>query len=327
MKRNKLLILVTLLLSIAYLNLNARASQRIVQLLQHKQRSEPEFFQNPTADTSVGTKLIAQILTQTKPTQTLRTQTKTQTQTQTQNQTQPQSQYLYIGFPAQLSWKYKTPAPLIAQPQTDEATVYVASKTGGVHRVNQENGQPVWRANVGDGIEEAFVLINRALFVGTTNGKILAISADTGKAFWRKQFDGESFITLPMADEKNLYFVSQKGSVVSINAKTGDPGWRFKVSAPCLTSPYVYNKKVFVGCSDKTLYAIDSQAGFVKWKFVAAADIQGSPIAGPEGVFFGSEDGIFHRLDAETGAELWKYKTGGAIRGVPMFYKNERSNR
>jgi hypothetical protein len=94
-----------------------------------------------------------------------------------------------------------------------------------------------------------------------------------------------------------------------------------------MTSPWVYNKKVYVGCNDKTLYAIDTQAGFVKWKFNAAAEIQGSAIAGPEGVFFGSEDGMFYRLDPETGVQYWKYKTGAAIRGVPMFYKNERTDR
>src|SRR4029450_4943727 len=100
MKLKRLLLVLVLLLSIAYLNLTARASQRIVDLIQHKERSKPEFFQTPETDESVAIRLIAQVLPQTKPTQTSRTQTQSQSQTQTQTQTQsqPQSQYLYIGF-------------------------------------------------------------------------------------------------------------------------------------------------------------------------------------------------------------------------------------
>ncbi|PWT90761.1 MAG: hypothetical protein C5B54_06565, partial [Acidobacteria bacterium] len=284
MKRNIVLFAPILLLLIAYVNLNARTSARIIYYLDQKSAGSPTYFVAASQK---------QTQTQTKP------QTQTQTQAESQSQSQPQT--LYIGFPVELKWKYRTNSPIIAQPQTDSTTVYVATKGGYIHRVKQDDGTGVWKFNLGDGVEDAFLLNNGVLYVGTQRGFLFAFRADNGKQIWSQRLSEESFLTFPAISGNYVYFVGVHGTIVCLNAEDGDFIWKFKVNADCLTAPFVQNGLVFAGCNDRNFYALDAKAGFVKWKYIAGAEVAGSPIANNECVFFGSDDGYFYCLRIDNG--------------------------
>src|SRR5580765_3202846 len=131
MKKNFLLFAPIVLLLLAYVNVNARTAHRLLGYFDAHSVGQPVFFAETQTQTNP-----AQTQTQTQT----ETQSQTQTQTQTQSQSQTQSQPLFIGFPMEASWRYKTGSPLVAQPQTDKSTVFIANKSGFVHRVNQVDG-------------------------------------------------------------------------------------------------------------------------------------------------------------------------------------------
>src|SRR5262249_34968947 len=143
------------LLLLVYLNLSAHTAHRILALIQPQALAEPVFFVDTHAGTQTQTQIQTQTQTQTKAQTQTQTQTRSQSQSQTQTQTQPQSQPLYIGFPMQITWKFKASGPLIAQPQVDAASVYCVSKDGIVYRINQSDHTQIWKRNIGDVVEEA----------------------------------------------------------------------------------------------------------------------------------------------------------------------------
>lgn len=141
-KKNVVLILIIFAVTFSYLNLSAKTARRILGTLQSGGSSEyapvstPVYFaDNQQAEEPLAHRLLAQVFPQTFGGQTQsqhlsQTQTQKQTLSQTQSQTQTQqTQTLYIGFPLQVSWRYKTNGPIIAQPQTDATSVFVAAKS------------------------------------------------------------------------------------------------------------------------------------------------------------------------------------------------------
>ena len=87
MKRTYLLAGAVVLLSLVYMNLNARNAQRVIVFLTDQEPEAPAFFsEKKPEEQSIGSRLLAQILPQSSPTQT-QTETQSQTQTQTQSQT------------------------------------------------------------------------------------------------------------------------------------------------------------------------------------------------------------------------------------------------
>jgi len=311
MRKNLAAALLIVLLVLLHFQLNATTSRRLIAAMRAEQM--PIFFAEASPSGS-------------SQTQTSRTQTQTQTQkrpqsqSQTQSQPQSQTQKLYIGFPMIEGWTFHTGAPLIAQPQTDPTSVYCASKAGVISSLNQEDGKQIWRANVSDTIEEAFLLNENTLYIGTQRGFLFALDKKTGKQLWSESVDGESFVTRPAIDDASVYFQGAHGTVVSMNQKTGKLIWKFRAGGESATSPFVKNGMLFLGCDDHQIYALDSKAGFLKWKYNTNAAVKGSPIASSQYVFAGNELGLFYCLRIENGTEKWKVKTGGAIRSVPAFY-------
>jgi eukaryotic-like serine/threonine-protein kinase len=335
MKKTIITAAVVCILLFFYLSLNAKTSHRILGVLQAQVSESPQFYIEKSADdVTVGERLVAQLVTQTQrmlglpQTQSQsQTQTQMQTQRQTQSQSQTQTQTLYIGFPMQLTWKFKAESPLIAQPQTDSTSVYCVTKSGVSHRVDQKDGNELWKLNLGDVVEEGILLKDKVLYVATQNGLIFAIDAGKGKQIWRQKVEGENFSTMPSADDKNLYLLSVAGTAISLDRKSGNIIWRFKALGECLTTPFLSGKELIFGCNDKNLYVIDTSAGFVKWKFMADAQIMGSPVASDTDVFFGDEQGKFYRISKGTHGQVWKYKSGASIRGIPMLYFDEKKRR
>jgi outer membrane protein assembly factor BamB len=312
MKKNLIFISILVILACLHLQLNASTARKLIATLARK--PAPVFF--TAVDSGSGSQ------TQTAPQTQTQSQSQTRTQSQSQSQTQ-QTQTLYIGFPMKLTWKFNTNGPVIAQPQTDSAAVYCLSKPGTVYGVNQTDGKQIWKTNLGDSAEEAFLLKNDVLYEGTQRGFIFAVEKKKGKQLWNQKLEGESFLTMPAADETNIYFSGAQGTVVALKQGTGAFLWKFKTGSTCSTTPFLKNNTLFIGCDDHFLYAIDSAAGYVRWKFNAGYPVKGSPVADSEYVFVGNEDGIFYCLQASNGNLKWKLKTGGAIRGVPAFYTHK----
>lgn len=306
MKRNFAPAVLVLLLGLLHLQLNATTVRKWIAAV--REDRTPVFF----ADASSSSGSSKQPL--------LKPQTQTQTQPQTQSQSQTQTQKLYIGFPMMEGWKFHTDSPVIAQPQTDETAVYCASKQGIISGVNQSDGEQIWRTNVSDNVEEAFLLKQDTLFVGTQRGFLVGIERKTGKKLWTQKVENESFLTMPAVDDARVYFQGAHGAIVCLNQKTGALIWRFQTGGTSNTTPFIKDGLVFSGSDDHHIYAIDSNAGFLRWKFNTSAAVKGSPIASSKYVFAGNEDGFFFCLNLSNGSERWQVKTGGAIRGVPAFY-------
>ena len=88
-----------------------------------------------------------------------------------------------------------------------------------------------------------------------------------------------------------------------------------------MTSPVVYDDKVYVGSDDGIVYCLDMYTGEQIWNYTTGGEINVfSPAIVDGRVYVGSWDEYMYCLDAETGDKIWSHFIGDWIESSPAIY-------
>ena len=97
------------------------------------------------------------------------------------------------------------------------------------------------------------------------------------------------------------------GSILCLNAKTGDSLWEFEIDGTVLGAVAIDDGKAYFGSRDGSLYCIDASSGEQIWEFAADSAIVSSPAVVMGDVYFGAGDGTIYCLYADDGIEKWTF--------------------
>ena len=97
------------------------------------------------------------------------------------------------------------------------------------------------------------------------------------------------------------------------------PAWTFQVQGDVLSSPAVYDGKVFFGARSGSVYALDARTGELVWDYSTDGWVDASPAVSSAGVFIPSMDGRLYALDRLSGAVLWAAELGGTSVSSPLY--------
>ncbi|WEN13801.1 outer membrane protein assembly factor BamB [Rhodanobacter sp. AS-Z3] len=218
----------------------------------------------------------------------------------------------------------------------------------GCHSFKKENVQPptplakdfkptvqvtrLWKATVGDGAQASGVRLRPAvvggvLYADSTDGKIAAFDATSGKTLWSKSSKTHGWFGWgdkkrkdalyaggPAVDGDLLTVGTLDGHVYAMSAKDGTPRWDVEVSSEVMASPVIVGDLVVVRTGDGRIYALDATDGHRRWVYdqgsVPLLSLRGNgPVLAANGVlFFGSDDGKLVALRLDNGAKLWEQK-------------------
>ena len=186
-----------------------------------------------------------------------------------------------------------------------------------------------WTVRGGSLIEFPPAISSGALFFGTNHGRVLAVSAASGRTLWQREFD--RCIAASPTVAGNTVFVSVMdpypcsadhdpgdGFVVALDAATGKERWRTRVGVT-ESSPLVVGRTLYVGSWDRRLYALDRSTGRVRWSFATGGKIKGAAASDGRTVSVGSYDGRAYALDAVTGRLRWSRAVDGPIYANPAL--------
>jgi len=186
-----------------------------------------------------------------------------------------------------------------------------------------------WTVRAGSLIEFPPAISGGVLYLGTNHGRVLAVSAASGRTLWRREF-GRCIAASP-AIAGGAVFVSvmdpypcssghdpADGFVVALDPATGRERWRAHVGVT-ESSPLVVGRTLYVGSWDRRLYALDRRTGRVRWSFATGDKIKGSTASDGRTVFVGSYDGRVYALDATSGRLRWSRALDGPIYANPAI--------
>ncbi|MDQ6647184.1 MAG: outer membrane protein assembly factor BamB [Pseudomonadota bacterium] len=221
----------------------------------------------------------------------------------------------------------------------------------GCHSFKKENVQPptplakdfnptvqvthLWSSSVGDGAGNSGArlrpaVVDGVLYADSTDGKLAALDAATGKTIWSKSSRTHGWFGWGDAKRKDALYAggpavkgdllavgTLDGHVYGVSAKDGSPRWEAELKSEVLATPVIVGDLVVVRTSDGRVYGLDSSSGERRWVYdqgnVPLLSLRGNgPLLTANGVlFFGSDDGKLVALRLDNGSKLWEQKLSG----------------
>ncbi len=192
-----------------------------------------------------------------------------------------------------VKWTFKTNGPIVGSPAIAGGVVFIGSLDGSMYAIDQETGQQKWKTEPTDSIASSPAVADGMVYYLSYDRALYAVAADSGAVKWLFATSGERRF-----EAKGLH------GLVPTDQNIADPMDTF------LSSPAVFNGRVYFGSSDGHVYALDAKSGVLSWSFVTKDVVHASPAIANNTVYIGSWDSYLYALDAETGAEKWRFKTG-----------------
>ncbi|HTS36497.1 MAG TPA: PQQ-binding-like beta-propeller repeat protein [Candidatus Solibacter sp.] len=192
-----------------------------------------------------------------------------------------------------LKWKFHTAGMILGSPVSASGMIYVGSTDGNLYALDAETGAQKWKFDAKSRIPSTPAIAGGVVYFTAYDGVLYALDASTGTLKWKFQTGGERRFA-----GKHLHGVQPAAETMP------DP---FDVY---LSSPVVWNGAVYFGSGDGNVYSLNAASGTLNWKFHTGDIVHASPAIADGALFIGSWDSYFYSIDAATGKEKWKFKTG-----------------
>lgn len=146
------------------------------------------------------------------------------------------------------------------------------------------------------------------IFLGSRQGRVHALDAETGADLWTFQADGP-ILHAPCFAGTAVYFATASPGSTVYRLSALDGAVRFAARGGpggFSTSPLVAEGLVLVGGRDGVFYAIDAETGKIAWTLRTGGPIRTTAAAAEGRVFFASDDMRARAAEISTGKLLWE---------------------
>ncbi len=193
----------------------------------------------------------------------------------------------------------------------------------------------IWDEGIGDGVKHYFSRLAPThaygkVFAANRQGLIMAVDENSGDEVWEidlaeYQSDGYlSAVTNLWADGisakisggltasyQSVFFGTENGLVVALDAETGDVKWQQKVKGEVLAKPIAEEGFVIVNTGSGILYGLDAETGEEKWVYeseVPPLTLRGiaAPTVNAGAAIVGTANGKLSAVILESGQVAWE---------------------
>lgn len=155
-------------------------------------------------------------------------------------------------------------------PVVNESSVFVVDREGEVERINIENGTTVWNREIdrlistGPGLGD-----DGQLYLGTTEGEVMALSAEDGQRRWSTRVSSE-VLAAPRYSQGVVVVRTGDGKLFGLDAASGKRLWVYDRTEPALTlrgasAPLLSEALVVAGFDSGHLVALNLRTGKLSW--------------------------------------------------------------
>jgi outer membrane protein assembly factor BamB len=251
-------------------------------------------------------------------------------------------------------WAFRTGGAVHSSPSISNKVVCFGSYDGYYYALNARTGKLLWKFKTGGekkvGAKGLWTMQPKdeymndlydfflsspiyssngvTIYFGSSDGKLYAVNAATGKLKWQFKTDG-LIHTTPALYNGLLYFGSWDTYFYALNATTGKLSWKFKTGVQpdyhvlegIQASATCSNGMVYFGARDGFFYALNALTGRLNWKYAADNSWVLTTAAVQNGkVYIGTSDTyMLLAFDAATGKQLFKYKANGYVYSSPAL--------
>jgi len=237
--------------------------------------------------------------------------------------------------------------------------LFSASRDGDVIAFDQATGKKAWQvdlSNIND--ERGFFDLRKSaqlagglttglnkVFIGSENGEIFALDANTGELVWQSRVKGE-IINKPAVDSGILVVNSASGILKAFDATSGEEIWKIEQDVPALTlrgmsEPVIASGGVLVGQANGDVSVYLLEKGQQGWSTTVGEptgntelerviDVDSAPVVFGDKIYSVSSRGHLVSIELRSGKILWKRQYSSyrqiSISGNSIFLTNNQGH-
>jgi outer membrane protein assembly factor BamB len=231
-------------------------------------------------------------------------------------------------------WSFQAGGSIRTRAAVDRGAVYFQADDGVLYRVDAATGHERWRAPIVEGSIDRValgdprsrydsfgsdvVVAEGRLFVGTHDGRVLALDRGSGERIWSFATGG-SVLAAPALDSGRVYAGSYDACVYALDAGTGALVWKHDTKGAVVSTPAVAGEHLVVGTRAYDVLGLEARIGRVAWtQYVWFSWIESSATVRDGVAYVGSSDAAAaFAFDARTGERLWTTDVWGWAWGQP----------
>ena len=249
--------------------------------------------------------------------------------------------YAVDGQNGSLRWMFLTQGIVRSRPAISGELVYFASDDGYLYAVEAQSGTQVWRTDIGNSLprdkreklgtspdplgfdifQSSPVVMDGQVYVGSLDGNVYSLAADTGEIKWTFQ-TGQKVRATPTVSNDTLYIGSWDESMYALDALSGQMLWNTPVGGEVQTTALVANGIAYTASRKASVVAVDAQTGEKKWEYNYNRNmwVESSPQLVGNVIYIGSSgyQPVFG-LDSQTGKVFTFFFTKGFYWSTPAI--------
>lgn len=243
-----------------------------------------------------------------------------------------------------LKWKFATQGLVRSFPAIVDGLVYFSSDDGYLYAADAQSGNQAWRVDIGnfsesekrenpgtnpdptgfDYLQSSPTAADDQIYVGSADGNVYALAADTGNINWMFQ-TAQKVRATPTVDGGIVYIGSWDGTVYALDALTGQACWQTPIGGQIQTTALVANGLVYTASRKASVVALDAQTGEKKWEYDYGRNmwVESSPQLAGNLIYIGSSGNQYVLgLDSQTGELLTAYTDKVFFWSTPVIKGN-----
>ncbi len=184
-------------------------------------------------------------------------------------------------------WQFKTGDYVASSPTVIGKTVYIGSNDGNLYALDAETGDRRWTFETDMWIRSSPEVVDGTVFVGNDDGILYAINAETGQKIWQRDI-GINRLSSPTVFDGIVYATGN--GLYALDVSSGSEVWHSD-RGHSQYSPLVADGTIFVTeVNSSSVCAIDADSGEVIWESEAKEPAETAPVLADGTVYVGTED-------------------------------------
>ena len=233
----------------------------------------------------------------------------------------------------QVQWTFPTKAENLSEPLLDDGVVYFLSGSNVFYAVDASNGKQLWLYSRQDTSQFSIrggsraALRNGILYVGFSDGSLVALNSKTGNVVWDLQLNRNKRFrdvdATPVLDGDQIYVAGYDDKLYCVSAEKGEILW--KIDGGGYSAVTIVGDRIFYPTTNGDVLALNKTNGEKLWSYKLSAGIP-TQIKVFKGILtFGESQGKLQFLDANSGKLLGDMEPGRGILSAPLV--DEKNNR
>lgn len=224
-----------------------------------------------------------------------------------------------------VAWTFPTRIENLSEPTVEEGAVFFLTGANSLYALDAETGKQLWlysrpetsSLSIRGGSKPAYR--NGTLFVGFSDGALVALISKTGQVKWEKQLSrNKRFRDLdsnPLVDGEVVYVIGYDDATYALRSATGDAVWKFEKGG--YGGFQMIGDRLYFATTTDEFVAVDKTTGRQIWAAKVATGIATASSTLKGLLVFGEAQGSLRFLDAGTGRQVGSFDPGGGILSPP----------